>query len=115
LLYGDHHVQEVRRILLAMPGVIEVYASSCFHVIEVGFDPVSVTVGQITLKLEQAGYLADLPELVESVTRTFQRKTVTGDQTRIAVGFQQEVSKDRPGAWPCPGMGLLTVAEDKHG
>ena len=37
-MYGDHHVLEVRRILLALPGVAEVNASSCFQVVEVSYD-----------------------------------------------------------------------------
>ena len=35
-LYGDHHVSEVRRILLELTGVNEVYvSSSAFQIIEV--------------------------------------------------------------------------------
>ena len=39
-MYGDHHVVEVRRLLLEMPGVTDVYASSSFQVVEVAFDGV---------------------------------------------------------------------------
>ena len=38
-MYADHHVVEVRRILLEMPGVQDVYASSAFQVADVTFDP----------------------------------------------------------------------------
>ena len=38
-MYGDHHVTDVRRILLALPGVEDVYASSAFRLVEVTFDP----------------------------------------------------------------------------
>ena len=34
-MYGDHHVLEVRRILLELPGVLDVYASSCFQTVQV--------------------------------------------------------------------------------
>ena len=34
-LFGDHHVTEVRRLLLELPGVAEVYASSSFQIVEV--------------------------------------------------------------------------------
>ena len=37
-MFGDHHVTEVRRILLEAPGVEDVYASSGFQVIEVAVD-----------------------------------------------------------------------------
>ena len=30
-MYGDHHVQEVRRLLFDLDGVEEVYASSAFQ------------------------------------------------------------------------------------
>ncbi len=52
-LYGDHHVTEVRQILLALEGVSEVYASSAFHVIEVKFDPTKINAEQITAQLEE--------------------------------------------------------------
>ena len=38
-MYGDHHVVEVRRLLLGLPGVEEVYASSGFQSVEVTYDP----------------------------------------------------------------------------
>ena len=37
-MYGDHHVSEVRRILLEMEGVSEVYASSAFRAVEVEYN-----------------------------------------------------------------------------
>ena len=114
-LYGDHHVQEVRRILLALPGVTEVYASSCFHVIEVSFDPAQVSAEAITSTLEKAGYLADQPATDEAAEPSPHRHTVTVEQARPAVGFQQEIAVQKQTAWPCPGMGLLKAREEPHG
>ena len=37
-MYGDHHVIEVRRILLDLDGVTDVYASSGFRVVEVEYN-----------------------------------------------------------------------------
>ena len=37
-MYADHHVVEVRRILLDVPGVRAVYASSALGVVEIDFD-----------------------------------------------------------------------------
>ena len=34
-MYGDHHVVEVRRMLLQLAGVEDVNASSCFRTVEV--------------------------------------------------------------------------------
>lgn len=109
-LYGDHHVLEVRRILLARSGVAEVYASSCFHVIEVSFDPSQIVQADITAILEAAGYFVDLPEPVEAMGQISQRQTVILEQTQL-VGFQQKINIQQRSAWPCPGMGVLKGQE----
>jgi len=114
-LYGDHHVQEVRRILLALPGVNEIYASSCFHVIEVSYDLAQVSPEEIASRLEEAGYLSDLPAVDESMAKAPHRQAVAPDQTRSTVGFKQELLTQKRTAWPCPGMGLLKGREDSHG
>ena len=59
-MYGDHHVIEVRRLLLELPGVQDVYASSAFQVVEVTYDPAQLDAGAITARLDEAGYLGDL-------------------------------------------------------
>ncbi len=110
-LYGDHHVLEVRRILLALPGVRDVYASSCFHVIEVDYDPAQVTAEDITSRLERAGYLAELPAVTEEMSQSPHRQTALLEQTRSAIGFHQEIAAQQRTAWPCPGMGLLKTKE----
>ncbi len=46
-MYGDHHVLEVRRILLEIPGIQDVYASSAFRAVEVTYDPAEVISGDI--------------------------------------------------------------------
>jgi hypothetical protein len=100
---------------LALPGVNEVYASSCFHVIEVSFDADQVSAEAIASRLEKAGYLANLPAMDEGVTRAPHRHTALGEQTRTVIGFQQEVPVQQGSAWPCPGMGLLKTREDANG
>jgi hypothetical protein len=114
-LFGDHHVLEVRRILLALPGVVEVYASSCFRVIEVSFEPDRVSLELITSSLEEAGYLANFPPLNDTMNEMPNRRTVVMEQTRATVAFQQDISIQKYSAWPCPGMGLLEIGEGKHG
>ena len=114
-LYGDHHVLEVRRILLALPGMIEVYVSSCFHVIEVSFDPARISTEDIASALTKAGYLADLPAMGEGMAPAPHRHTVLVEQSRSSVGFQDESLIQERSAWPCPGMGLLKGREDAHG
>ena len=115
-MYGDHHVIEVRRILLELPGVQDVYASSSFRVAEVTFDPAAIQPAQITALLEQSGYLGELPALKELATPATGdgrkdsafRHTTVYEQTRQVVSFTQNVSYLGRPLWPCPGMGVIT-------
>ena len=110
-LYGDHHALEVRRILLSLPGVSEVYASSCFHMIEATYDPAQVSPEEIASTLKKAGYLASLPIPDEALAQAPHSHTVTVEQNR-PLGFQQETTAQNHSLWPCPGMGLLEVKEN---
>lgn len=113
IMYGDHHVIEVRRILLAIPGVKDVYASSAFQVTEVTYDPAETTPEEIKAKLEEAGYLGELPIPVEAgkaayeggkIGEPFMRHTEAFEQAKKVVGFKQQVSYSGRALWPCPGM-----------
>lgn len=111
-LYGDHHVSEVRRILLEMTGVGDVYASSAFQTIEVTFDPAKVKAEQIEARLQEAGYLGEIPMLVESGIAVekvgddqFFRHTAVYETVKSTVTFAQRVDSDARPLWPCPGMG----------
>jgi copper chaperone CopZ len=118
-MYGDHHVVEVRRILLAIPGVSEVYASSAFQFAEVEFDPAVVGVEDINRVLEAAGYLGELEVPVETGAQAtllegesiFMRHTEAYAQTRDTVSFAQQVPFSGRPLWPCPGMGILKNGE----
>lgn len=117
-MFGDHHVVEVRRLLFALPGVAEVYASSAFRAVEITFDPAQVDSETIKKTLDQAGYLGELPIPVESGIavgaksangkKTYYRHTAVYENTRSVVGFSQQVSYSGRPLWPCPGMGPLT-------
>ena len=120
-LYGDHHVMEVRRILLELAGVSEVYASSAFQVIEVSFDPEKIKAEQIKACLEEAGYLGEIPMLIETGIAmekvgndAFFRHTATYETVKKTVTFAQRVDRDtvRP-LWPCPGMGPVKKIEEE--
>jgi copper chaperone CopZ len=114
-MFGDHHVQEVRRILFELPGVEDVYASSGFRLVEVSFDEGQTKAEMITDKLEQAGYLGEIPIPVETGTsgaqengrQVFFRHTAAFVQTKNVVGFQQRVPFTGRPLWPCPGMGPI--------
>lgn len=111
-LYGDHHVIEIRRILLEIPGVVEVYASSSFQVVEVSYDETKVNDLEIAVKLDQAGYLGEwtIPVEIgvfpqsETSQKPFFRHTEVYETSRNVVGFSQNISYSGRPLWPCPGM-----------
>ena len=64
-MYADHHVSEVRRVLLALPGVEDVYASSAFHVVRARIDPATASEASLRAALSAAGYLGELQIVTE--------------------------------------------------
>lgn len=119
-MYGDHHVVEVRRILLAIPGVEDVYASSSFRAVEVTYDPEKVNDLEFQLKLDEAGYLGEWSILAEPGTAVARkdgegkfRHTAVYEQTRQVVSFAREVGSVVRPLWPCPGMGVIRAMEEE--
>jgi copper chaperone CopZ len=116
-MYADHHVVEVRRLLMALPGVTDVYASSGFQVAEVEFDESKLNREQIEAALEEAGYLGDLQFAVEKGAygdrengdRPFFRKSAVHVQAGPSLSFAQKVPFTGRPLWPCPGMGPLVT------
>lgn len=121
-MYADHHVVEVRRLLLEMPGVEDVYASSAFQVADVKFDPDVVSESEITEKLAGAGYLGEFsvvaeagkPAVSSNGDETYFRHTEVFEHTKDTIGFTQEVSYVGRPLWPCPGMGVINRMEEEH-
>jgi copper chaperone CopZ len=116
-LFGDHHVTEVRRVLLELPGVIEVDASSAFQVVEVTYDSDKINDLQIALKLDQEGYLGEWTLPIEAGATAYHaaaglkpyfRHTAAYEQTRLNVSFAQNVAYLGRPLWPCPGLGVIT-------
>ena len=119
-LYGDHHVSEVRRILMELTGVSDVYASSAFQIIEVTFDPATIKAEQLEARLQEAGYLGEIPMLVETGIAVekkggdaFFRHTAVYETVKTTVTFAQRVDHDnaRP-LWPCPGLGPVKMIDE---
>lgn len=114
-LYGDHHVLEVRRILIEIPGVEDVYASSAFRVVEVSYDPKITNDLEISIKLDQAGYLQEWSVPVEAGASTYLqdrsksyfRHTEIFETTRQVMSFAQRVNYSGRPLWNCPGMGVI--------
>ncbi|MBE0409138.1 MAG: heavy-metal-associated domain-containing protein [Anaerolineales bacterium] len=120
-MYGDHHVVEVRRLLLEMPGVKDVYASSSFHTVEVSYDPELVADAEIQRKLEEVGYLGDLSLITEAIKppqngggkgKHF-RHTAIYEQTKD-VSFAQVVNQVGRPLWPCPGVGTIKGMDEEN-
>ncbi len=118
-MYGDHHVIDVRTILLKLPGVTDVYASSAFHVVEVSYDPAQTDAKAITAQLDEAGYLHQLETPLETgkaayktEESTYFRHTAAYAQTGQTVSFAQNVNYAGRPLWPCPGMGPVSMSDE---
>ena len=118
-LYADHHVTEVRRILLELEGVLDVYASSSFQIIEVTYDESKINDLQIAVRLDEAGYLGEWTVPIETGgvaqetadKRPYFRHTTTYETTKQTVSFAQRVSNQGRPLWNCPGMGEIKMDE----
>lgn len=119
-MYGDHHVQEVRRILLEQSGVEDVYASSAFRAAEVTFEPGKISPEALETALGNAGYLGELPIPQESSIAVNERNgkgshfrhTEAFAQTNKTVSFGQSVAGSDRALWPCPGMGPVRTMDE---
>ena len=114
-MYGDHHVIEVRRILLDFDGVSDVYASSGFRVLEVEYNSKKTPKKELIAALEEAGYMGDFSMAMEpstpaneNIEGAYFRHTEAFEQTGNTVSFEQEVKVHRSPLWPCPGMGPVS-------
>ena len=120
VIYGDHHVLEVRRILSGLPGVKEVYVSSAFHVIQVEFDPKKINDLEIAKKLDAAGYLGEWTIPIEIAAKQqgedgdqpFFRHTQTYETVKKTVSFSQNVGAQGRPLWPCPGMAPANTMDE---
>lgn len=119
-LYADHHVTEVRRILLELEGVSEVYASSAFQVVEVKYDGTKINDLEIAVKLDEAGYLGEWTLPIETGAaaqpsegqKPYFRHSVTYETTKQTVSFGQTVPYQGRPLWHCPGIGAVKMDEE---
>ena len=125
-MYADHHVTEVRRILLAIPGVEEVNASSAFQVVKIEYDSEKTSEDILRQALDECGYLGDLQIPVESGKpaigsdgKTYFRHTAAHKATGTEISFEQGIASSGRPLWPCPGMGARKRMDDdgeaRHG
>lgn len=119
-MYGDHHVTEVRKLLGELSGIEDLYASSAFRFLKVSFDESQTSEKDIEAKLEEAGYLGELPvpqetskPATESNGDALFRHTAAFEQTK-QISFHQETGHTGRPLWPCPGMGPLVKVEEEN-
>jgi copper chaperone CopZ len=114
-MYGDHHVIEVRRLLLEAPGVDAVDASSAFRSVEVRFDPDQTSAEALRARLDETGYLADLDVPLESGEPTIDqgadgkpyfRHSTSYEIAGTSTGFEQKIAPPSRPLWPCPGFDM---------
>ena len=121
-LYADHHVTEVRKILLGLEGVVNVYASSAFQVVEVTYDETKINDLEIAVKLDDAGYLGEwsLPVETGAAVQTSEeqnpyfRHSVTYETTKQTVSFGHKVPYQGRPLWHCPGIGAVKMDEEAN-
>lgn len=120
-MYGDHHVMAVRALLLGMPGVGEVYASSAFQLIDVAFDEGVTSREAILARLTDAGYLDEMGVPQESGRATrmpgqgnaYYRHSTAHANTGRVISFTQQVPAAGRALWPCPGLGPLETMKEE--
>ncbi|MCC7129090.1 MAG: hypothetical protein B6D39_05220 [Anaerolineae bacterium UTCFX2] len=116
VLFGDHHVLEVRRLLSDISGVDNVYASSAFRIVEVTFDPEATSEEKLAQVLDEAGYLSEWSAPAETGipatengdrALTYFRHTEVFETSRQVVSFAQRVNYSGKPLWNCPGFGVI--------
>ena len=116
---GSLWAASVWRLISALPGITDIYASSSFQIIEVNYDEKLVTEEEIKQKLEDAGYLGELSLPVElgavfnekNGQEPFFRQTAVHQQTRDSIGFAQNAPFSGRPLWPCPEIGTLKKSD----
>lgn len=112
-MFGDHHVIAVRKLMLELPGIDDLYASSSFQILQLTYDEEKLEEKQILKKLEEAGYLGDLQTPQESNLPVNEnggkkdfRHTAAFEHTK-QVSFHRASAFSGRALWPCPGIGII--------
>ncbi len=119
-MFGDHHVTEVRRVVGALPGIGEIYASSSFQLLDLAYDPQVISPEKIMDELRRHGYLDDYLAPVEihkdpadlDGEKPYFRHTASIQNLKQTISFQQDISTPTRPLWPCPGLSLEAVEEE---
>lgn len=107
LMYGDHHVLAVKKLLEALDGVESIYATSAFKHVLVTFDPAKISQADLVKVLTDNGYAPGVemavPEWkpVQQEGARFVRASGLAQMTMFNVPAMP-VGTDAPR--PCPGF-----------
>ncbi|MGD9093153.1 MAG: hypothetical protein PVF74_09900, partial [Anaerolineales bacterium] len=89
---------------------------------EISFNPEKISEEEIVTKLDEAGYVGELPIPEETPAESaatgngrkgFFRHTAAFETTNHVVSFGQTVSYEGRALWPCPGMEPITSMEEE--
>ena len=115
VLFGDHHVLEIKKIFSEVEGVSDIYISSAYNFVKIEYDE-NVTNEEVFISfLKDSGYedgmgfeteTFGVDPAAEGHKKHF-RKSVLYGQTGETQGFKQNVTKTTRKNWPSPGMGNL--------
>ena len=120
ILFGDHHVLEITKILSEIEGINEFYISSAYNFVKLDYDESKISEEAIGVLFEKAGYSGEMGFEVEvfavetegaTKNKKHFRKSVLYDQTNLTQGFKQNATKTSRKEWPNPGMGNLEVGK----
>ncbi len=102
-MYGDHHVKAVRALVLALPGVTDIWASAALRRADIIFDPAQVSAERIKEVLTEAGYTQPMEETVEEGLIVFRHTDVRqGLEHTGTVSFVQPTPLIKREVWPLP-------------
>lgn len=116
-MYADHHVINVRGILGKLKGVEEIYASSSFKQVEVGFEPGEISLDDIKAALGAEGYYVGEEEdtedfgLADEVMPGFVAAHGVAAKPEDSRKFELPPWRDSV-AHPCPGFDFRNIDPD---
>ncbi len=103
-------------MLFDTAGVINVYASSAFQLVQVEFDETIVSHEKLLALLSDAGYMGEIPMMVETghpeEKASIFRNTATYMSVKKTVSFAQKAPYQGRPLWNCPGMGVIKKMDE---
>ena len=107
-MFGDHHVVQVRQIVMALPGVKEVRASASRRKISVTFNPAQLSLEALCAALAQGGFAPGV--------QPAEAHGAGGSLPIVAAADQVDIREAKysppPAFGVCPGLETRYVGSD---